>query len=129
MRTYRHSLGIECAIHHRANAWRPRTHVRSHRLVDEFEVRFLQLRLQAAGTHAQLDLVWSGQAMSTETVMSWELDPIRIGNESTPLTVRDVVDRHGGAFWLRQKVSTARQRHRHQIYGALCRRVNPSALV
>ncbi|HAU57470.1 MAG TPA: DNA polymerase III subunit epsilon, partial [Comamonadaceae bacterium] len=30
----------------------------AHRLVDEFEVRFLQLRLQGTGTHAQLDLVW-----------------------------------------------------------------------
>ena len=31
----------------------------------------------AAGTRAQLDLVWSGQAMSTETVMSWEMEPMR----------------------------------------------------
>ncbi|MCB1973596.1 MAG: DNA polymerase III subunit epsilon, partial [Burkholderiaceae bacterium] len=46
----------------------------AHRLVDEFEVRFLQLRLHAVGAHAQLDLVWSGQAMSNETVMSWEMD-------------------------------------------------------
>jgi DNA polymerase-3 subunit epsilon len=69
------------------------------RLAQEFAVRRLTVRLAASGPHAQLDLVWQGTAMSTETVMAWELDPIRIGGESMPLTVRDVVERHGGAFW------------------------------
>lgn len=80
------------------------------RLVDEFDVKFVQLRLQAAGARAQLDLVWSGQAMSTETVMSWEMDPMRIGDEVTPLTVRDVVERHGGEMWFE------RERVRHQAF-------------
>ncbi|MEO8016117.1 MAG: DNA polymerase III subunit epsilon, partial [Polaromonas sp.] len=43
------------------------------RLVDEFDVKFLQLRLQQVGQRAQLDLIWSGQVMSTETVMAWEM--------------------------------------------------------
>ncbi|MEZ5717648.1 MAG: hypothetical protein R3E55_04015 [Burkholderiaceae bacterium] len=34
-------------------------------------------------------LVWSGQAMSNETVMSWEMDTMRFGSERSPLTVRD----------------------------------------
>ena len=80
------------------------------RLVDEFDVKFVQLRLQVAGGRAQLDLVWSGQAMSTETVMSWEMDPMRIGDEVTPLTVRDVVERHGGEMWFE------RERVRHQAF-------------
>ena len=78
------------------------------RLVDEFQVRFLELRLARAGAHAQLDLVWSGQAMSNETVMSWELDAMRFGAESTPLSVREVVERHGGEMWFE------RERVRHQ---------------
>ncbi len=78
------------------------------RLVDEFEVRFLLLRLARAGAHAQLDLVWVGQAMSNETVMSWELEAMRFGAERTPLTVRDVVERHGGEMWFE------RERVRHQ---------------
>ena len=80
------------------------------RLAEEFEVRSAELRLSAAGEHAHLDLVWSGQVMSTETVMGWELDPIRVGAETTPLTVRDVVERHGGAFWFE------RERVRHQAF-------------
>lgn len=83
------------------------------RLSDEFDVRFVQLRLQPAtgsGGKAWLDLIWSGQAMSTETVMSWEMDPMKIGGETQRLTVRDVVERHNGAFWFE------RERIRHQAF-------------
>ena len=80
------------------------------RLVDEFEVRALTLRLQPAGGRAQLDLIWSGQAMSTETVMSWESEPMRFGAEVSPLSVRDVMQRHGGEFWFE------RDRVRHQAF-------------
>lgn len=73
------------------------------RLVDEFEVRFLLLRLARAGAHAQLDLVWAGQAMSNETVMSWEMEAMRFGAERTPLSVRDVVERHGGEMWFERE--------------------------
>ena len=80
------------------------------RLVDEFEVRAVTLRLQPASGRAQLDLIWSGQAMSTETVMSWESEPMRFGAEVSPLSVRDVMQRHGGEFWFE------RDRVRHQAF-------------
>jgi DNA polymerase-3 subunit epsilon len=80
------------------------------RLVDEFDVRFLQLRLASAGERARLDLVWTGQAVSTETVMSWEQEPMRFAAQSMPLSVRDVVERHGGEMWFE------RERVRHQAF-------------
>jgi DNA polymerase-3 subunit epsilon len=83
------------------------------RLADEFEVRFVQLRLMpATGSpgKAWLDLIWSGQAMSTETVMSWEMDAMKVGGETLRLTVRDVIERHNGAFWFE------RERVRHQAF-------------
>lgn len=80
------------------------------RLKDEFGIRHVDLRLSAADERVHLDLVWSGQVMSTETVMSWEMDPMKVGAESTPLTVRDVVERHAGAFWFE------RERVRHQAF-------------
>jgi DNA polymerase-3 subunit epsilon len=80
------------------------------RLVDEFDVKFFRLRLQSSGQRAQLDLIWTGQVMSNETVMSWEMDSMRFGSESTPLTVRDVVARHGGEMWFE------RERVRHEAF-------------
>jgi DNA polymerase-3 subunit epsilon len=82
------------------------------RLFDEFDVRFVQLRLGCSpdAGKVHLDLVWTGQAMSTETVMSWELDPMHLGAERNPLTVRDVMDRHGGVMWFE------RERSRHQAF-------------
>ena len=82
----------------------------AHRLVDEFEVRALLLRLRAVDGRAQLDLVWTGQAMSTETVMSWESEAMRFGGESSALSVRDVLQRHGGEFWFE------RDRAAHQAF-------------
>jgi DNA polymerase III subunit epsilon len=80
------------------------------RLVDEFEVRALQLRLRDRQGRAQLDLVWAGQAMSTETVMSWEMEPMVVAGERSPSSVRDVMQRHGGEFWFE------RDRARHEAF-------------
>ncbi|MCK0512432.1 3'-5' exonuclease [Aromatoleum buckelii] len=89
------------------------------RLSDEFEIREVRFRLSGAERLVHLDLIWSGQAMSTETVMSWELEPMRFADESSPLTVRDVIERNDGEMWLeREKV-----RHR-----AFFRIVLPAAL-
>lgn len=75
------------------------------RLSEEFEVREVRFRLSGAGRLVHLDLIWQGQAMSTETVMSWELEAMNFDGESSPLTVRDVVERHDGEIWLeREKV-------------------------
>ncbi|MBL0089257.1 MAG: DNA polymerase III subunit epsilon [Ideonella sp.] len=83
------------------------------RLVEEFEVKLVQLRLQPVegdASRAHLDLIWNGQVMSTETVMSWESSPMTVGNEASPLSVRDVVERHGGEFWFQ------RERTRHEAF-------------
>ncbi len=37
--------------------------------------------------------------MSSETLYTWELEPMNIGAETSPLTLRDVIDRHGGEIW------------------------------
>ena len=73
------------------------------RLVEEFEVRLLHLRLETQDDKVYLDLLWAGTAMSTETVMSWELDPMHLGQDRNPLTVRDVMDRHSGVMWFERE--------------------------
>jgi len=81
------------------------------RLHDEHDVKDLRLRLvRADAGHACLDLLWVGRPMSTETVMTWELDPLRVGDQSSPLSLREVVQRHGAEFWFE------RDRVRHQAF-------------
>jgi DNA polymerase-3 subunit epsilon len=84
----------------------------AYRLADEYDIRSVQLRLGAApqGARAHLDLIWQGQTMSTETVMNWQMDGMTTGSERSPLSVRDVVERHGGEFWLE------RERVRHRAF-------------
>ena len=69
------------------------------RLAEDYDIKFVRLRLTPADKRAHLDIVWSGQAISTEAVASWETDPIRVGSEVGSLSVRDIVQRHGGEFW------------------------------
>lgn len=80
------------------------------RLVEEYGLKSLRLRLAESGGRGRLDLVWAGQAMSTETVIGWETDAIRVGADTLALTVRDVIERHDGAFWFE------RERVRHESF-------------
>lgn len=80
------------------------------RLVEEYGIKVLQLRLAEAGGRARLDLAWAGPSMSTETVVGWETDAMRVGGDTLALTVRDVVERHDGAFWFE------RERVRHESF-------------
>ncbi|MDO8790027.1 MAG: exonuclease domain-containing protein [Sulfuritalea sp.] len=72
------------------------------RLHDEYQIKDLRLRLSRDGEMAHIDLIWSGVFMSTETVMAWELDPMTVAGEASPLTVRDVVERNGGEVWFQR---------------------------
>jgi DNA polymerase-3 subunit epsilon len=72
------------------------------RLHDEYQIRDLRLRLTRDGAMAHMDLIWSGVFMSTETVMQWELDPMVVAGESSPLTVRDIVERNRGEVWFQR---------------------------
>ncbi|MBI3096502.1 MAG: DNA polymerase III subunit epsilon [Rhodocyclales bacterium] len=69
------------------------------RLQDHYAIRELRLRLAAEGRMVFVDLIWSGTPVSSETLYTWELEPMQVGDESSPLTLRDVINRHGGEIW------------------------------
>lgn len=69
------------------------------RLQDHYAIRELRLRLSAEGRMVYVDLIWSGTPVSSETLYTWELEPMNIGADTSPLTLRDVIDRHGGEIW------------------------------
>ncbi|MGF1642724.1 MAG: exonuclease domain-containing protein [Thiotrichales bacterium] len=69
------------------------------RVHESCQVDSIELRLSASGERAQLDLLWTLKSMETKAVLSWEMEQIKVGNETMSLTIHDVVTRHGGAFW------------------------------
>ena len=69
------------------------------RLQDHYEIRELRLRLASEGRMVFVDLIWSGTPVSSETLYTWELEPMNVGAETSPLTLRDVIDRHGAEIW------------------------------
>jgi len=76
------------------------------RLKDHYEIRELRLRVAAEGKVAFVDLIWSGILVSSEALHTWELDPMSVGDETTSLTLRDMLDRHGGEIrYLREKAA------------------------
>jgi DNA polymerase-3 subunit epsilon len=66
------------------------------KLEESFAVKLVRLRLTHVGRMVWIDLRWSGTAVSTETLLGWQLEPMTVADETTPLTLRDVTDRHGG---------------------------------
>ncbi len=78
------------------------------RLQDHYEPRELRFRLSSEGKLAYLDLIWAGPAMSSETFYTWEMESMQIGSDSTPLTLRDVIDRHSGEIWYQREKAAHR---------------------
>jgi DNA polymerase-3 subunit epsilon len=78
------------------------------RLQDHYEPRELRFRLTSEGKLAYLDLIWAGPAMSSETFYTWEMDAMQIGSETSPLSLRDVIDRHGGEIWYQREKAAHR---------------------
>lgn len=78
------------------------------RLLDHYQIRELRFRLSSEGKLAYLDLIWAGQAISSETFYSWEMDPMEVGAEHSQLTLRDVVERHGGEIWYQREKAAHR---------------------
>jgi len=69
------------------------------RLSDEFGIRELRFGLEGAGALAHLDLVWTGAPLGTETTMAWQTDAMELGGEASPLTLKQIVERHNAEIW------------------------------
>lgn len=59
----------------------------------------LKLGLRAAGRLAQLDLSWSGGVLDPERLGEVEERPLAASGEPSPLTPKQVVERHEGELW------------------------------
>ena len=78
------------------------------KLQDHYEPRELRFRLSSEGKLAYLDLIWAGAAMSSETFYTWEMETMQVGGENSLLSLRDVIDRHGGEIWYQREKAVHR---------------------
>lgn len=89
------------------------------RLQDHYEPREVRFRVQTQGKLAYLDLIWSGPAMSSETFYTWEMESMQIDSETSPLSLRDVLDRHGGEIWYQREKAAHRAYFRFVLPAAI----------
>ncbi|WP_300453110.1 exonuclease domain-containing protein [Accumulibacter sp.] len=78
------------------------------RLIEHYQIKELRFRLLPFGKLAYLDLIWAGHAMSSEASYTWETETMQLGREVSPLSLRDVVDRHGGEIWYEREKAAHR---------------------
>jgi len=78
------------------------------RLQEHYSPRELRFRLTRAGKLAYLDLIWAGPAISAETFYTWELEAMQVADEKSPLSLRDVVERHAGEIWYQREKAAHR---------------------
>ena len=97
------------------------------KLDESFGVRLVRLRLTHAGRMVYLDLRWSGTAVSTETLLGWQNEPMTVGGEDTPLTLRDVTDRHGGQLSCGRESAVQQSFFRVQIPAAAAQDLGDTA--
>jgi DNA polymerase III subunit epsilon len=69
------------------------------RLRDECDVRAVELQARPADGFVHLDLGWGEASVPSGVLSVWEAQPMEAGTEGTPLTVRDVMEQHGGEVW------------------------------
>ena len=68
-------------------------------LRDELAVDAVRLRARAKRDFAEIDIAWSGAPLPGDLLASWETRPMPATSRQAPLTLRDVLDRHGGEMW------------------------------
>ncbi|WP_028995403.1 3'-5' exonuclease [Azonexus hydrophilus] len=78
------------------------------RLQDHYQIRDLRFRTSSEGKLAYLDIIWVGQAISSETFYTWEMETMHALGETSSLSLRDVVDRHGGEIWYQREKAAHR---------------------
>jgi DNA polymerase-3 subunit epsilon len=69
------------------------------RLREEFGIREIRFGLEAAGPLAHLDVIWTGAPLGVETTMTWLTDSMEMGGEASPLTLKQIIERHDAEIW------------------------------
>ena len=68
----------------------------------EMKVDRFRCRAAEAGKFMSVDLVWKGPAIRIDRLKDWERQRISFDQEIIPLSLREIVKRHGGEVWSRK---------------------------
>lgn len=68
-------------------------------LKEHLNVRAVRFGASFAGRHASIDITWIGATLAASTALNWENEPLTTGGETSPLTFREVLERHRGEAW------------------------------
>ncbi|MGH8708578.1 MAG: exonuclease domain-containing protein, partial [Burkholderiales bacterium] len=77
------------------------------RLKEDYGLVRIRFAARRVERFVELDLGWRGVIVGHDALGLWENEPLRVGAQESPLTLRDVLERHGGELWL----------HRHGLAG------------
>lgn len=69
------------------------------RLREDYGVSRIDLHARSAERFAEIDVSWRGAMVASEALSLWEVQPMQDGPVQSPLTIRDVLERHGGEVW------------------------------
>jgi DNA polymerase-3 subunit epsilon len=72
------------------------------RLKEDYGVGRVRFAARRTERFVELDLGWRGVIVGHDALGLWENEPLRIGAQESPLTLRDVLERHGGELWLQR---------------------------
>lgn len=82
------------------------------RIRDDLAGRDLRFDVTVSGRHARIDLRWEGAQPAAAQISAWETDPLSSGSGTSPLTLRDVLERHRAEAWYEGDPATAGGRFR-----------------
>jgi DNA polymerase-3 subunit epsilon len=75
----------------------------AHRLKTDYGVRLIRLSVRALDRFAEIDMAWGGAVVGHDALTLWEAEPMAIGARESPLTLRDVLERHGAEAWMHRE--------------------------
>lgn len=68
-------------------------------LLEGYHAEHVELKLERQLSFAGLTIIWEGADLDTETLRKWSRQTLLSNQDGHPLSLRDVVERHGGAVW------------------------------
>jgi DNA polymerase-3 subunit epsilon len=68
----------------------------------------MTLRLMPSGSRIRLDLCWSKDALDVEQALERENEPFPVPGHPQPLSLRQIVARHGGEVWYQNDTGAGR---------------------